>query len=94
MNFPDKMQLLNDTIKKFGVESQIIKCGEECSELLIEIFKTINGNIQHKNLIEEMVDVSIMIEQMKIIYGGEYWNKIEDEKLNRLRGILSCQKKD
>lgn len=53
-------------LKKFGIEKQMIKCIEELSELQKELCKQSLGQGNKDNVIEEMADVEIMLEQMKI----------------------------
>ena len=57
--------------KYFGVETQETKLMEECSELIQAISKCKRYgciNKYRENLIEEMTDVLIMIDELKMIY--------------------------
>ena len=42
---------------------------EEMAELTKEVCKDIRGKGNRKNILEEIVDVSIMLEQLQIMYG-------------------------
>ena len=78
-------------LKKFGLEKQMIKCIEELSELQKELCKHSlgQGNIEH--IIEEIADVEIMLEQMKIglDIGICDLDDVKSQKLSRLSGRLT-----
>ena len=84
MNFSDEMEILLRAIKTFGVEHQLSMLQEECGECSVAINHFRRSRIGLHELISEMVDVEIMIDQMKLAYPPEIWNKIKDEKLIRL----------
>lgn len=91
-------EILKKAIKHYGTHNQMLKCIEECGELsravsriLIELSsgdgfttKESEGNLQ-----EELADVSIMIEQMIMMFKCEKdVNQYIEFKLNRLRERL------
>ena len=55
-------------IETFGKEAQIIMAMEEMSELIQALSKNIRGEDNVDNIAEEIADVSIMLEQMMIIF--------------------------
>lgn len=56
-------------IKSHGVKGQKVKAVEELSELQIAILNDVNKGLNcRNNIIEEIADVMVMIEQLKIIY--------------------------
>lgn len=62
---------------------------EELSELTKEITKDIRGITNYKNIAEEMADVEIMLEQMKIIYNNkDLVDRYKVEKLQRIKERL------
>lgn len=62
---------------------------EELSELTKEITKDIRGITNYKNIAEEMADVEIMLEQLKIIYSNkDLVGRYKVEKLQRIRERL------
>lgn len=77
-------------LKKYGIEKQMIKCIEELSELQKELCKHSlgQGNIEH--ITEEIADVEIMLEQMKIglDIGLCDLDDVKTRKLNRLSGNI------
>ena len=61
-------KLLKQALIKWGEPIQLIMVMEEASELTKEISKYFRGENNRKNIIEEVGDVYIMLEQMKIIF--------------------------
>ena len=62
-------------IKKYGEYFQVLKAIEECSELSQALCRVVNetcekGNFDKKvvDMIDEIADVAIMLEQLKIIF--------------------------
>lgn len=68
----NQIEVLEKALKKYGRKSQMMICAEECSELIQAITKriryykreTINTR---ENLVEEIADVIICIEYLKMI---------------------------
>ena len=77
-------------IAKFGVENQISMIIEECSELILAISHYHRGRVSSEAIIEEIVDVTIMLEQARLIYDPEntIFGKIYIEKINRVENML------
>lgn len=78
-------KVLLDTIKKNGTDAQIIVAMEELSELIKELSKHLRdkGDINH--ISEEMADVDIMMQQLKIMFGNRpKVSMFRTEKLERL----------
>lgn len=67
---PEERYIFVHAIKKYGPGAQILMVVEEMSELTKAICKMErNPSIETKlNVIEEMADVEIMIDQLKIIF--------------------------
>ena len=89
----DKTELLKKAINTYGVQAQKDMMIEEMSELTKAILKerrvdnfTI-AELAKDNIREEIVDVQIMLNQMKIIYG--YKLEWENRKLQRLSERLN-----
>ena len=83
----NKTELLKKAINTYGVKAQKDMMIEEMSELTKAILKErradcFTSEIAKDNIREEIVDVQIMLNQMKIIYG--YSKEHEDRKLQRL----------
>lgn len=88
---PYKKDLMKMAIDCWGEEVQLIMSIEEMAELTDKLAKYIRGrDITPKEIIEEIVDVSICMSQIEIIFNKKdmvipcWYITIEDEKLNRL----------
>ena len=71
-------------------DKQLIVAIEELSELQKELCKTLRGNINKENIIEELADVYIMLDQVKI-YFSITSNEVEemiDKKIERTKERL------
>ncbi|HZK52975.1 MAG TPA: hypothetical protein VFC84_02040 [Desulfosporosinus sp.] len=91
--FKDKAErhrIYNSALSTFGIRHQTIKCIEELSELQKELCKQANGDGTKDKVIEEMADVEIMLEQMKIglCIGACEIDEVKDQKLSRLSGNI------
>lgn len=56
-------------VEKWGVDAQLVILIEECSELTKEATKMLRGHGRRENMIEELADVTVMCEQLRIILG-------------------------
>lgn len=86
-------QVMEQAIDTYGEWCQILKAIEEMAELQKELCKHLNDELSTGRLdaiSQEMADVEIMLEQLKIIYGNservEEWKKL---KLLRLEYRLN-----
>lgn len=71
-------------IDHFGVEHQKEKAVEELLELGTEIMHDLDGRAGTDAIHEELADVIIMCEQLRIIYGAANVDGWIDKKLQRL----------
>ena len=71
-------------LEYYGVHSQIVKCMEECGELIQALAKNMCGeNIE--NVVEELADVEIMLMQMRAVFGRQDAHRMMAQKLARLK---------
>ena len=68
--------IIRKTIECYGTEKQSVVCMEECCELVQAISKELRGKSDKEHLAEEMADVLICMEMLKIMY------HITDDELN------------
>lgn len=71
-------------------DKQLIVAIEELSELQKELCKTLRGNINKENIIEELADVYIMLDQIKV-YFSITCNEVKemiDKKIERTKERL------
>lgn len=62
-------KMCEKAVEKWGVDAQLVILIEECSELTKEATKMLRGHGRRENMIEELADVTVMCEQMRIILG-------------------------
>lgn len=84
MNTREKIYL--KAIELYGIKAQEEVAIEEMSELTKEIVKSWRGKENEVELAEEIADVEIMLEQLKIIHNcGELVDRWKNEKVYRLQ---------
>jgi len=68
----NKIELYKKAVQKWGKEPQINMAIEECGELIVSLSKRSRNNNGSTvdDIIGEMVDVEIMLEQLKLIFGS------------------------
>lgn len=80
-----ELRVLFRAIDTFGEESQVMMAFEEMSELQKEMCKRFRGEKNDDHIAEEIADVEIMLDQLKLMTGTAH--KVEwyrDQKLKRL----------
>jgi len=90
------MSIYERAIKCFGEQIQFVVAMEECSELIRALSKVIReGKADQafcfQQLAEEVADVQIMLDQMKVILDGEGssdWELVREAKLDRLDRLI------
>lgn len=74
-----------EAVAAFGKTSQIIVCMEEMAELAKELSKNLRGRDNDLAIAEEVADVEIMLEQLKLIFDiRQDVETVKGEKLLRL----------
>ena len=84
-------ETLKRAIDTFGEEAQMIVAVEELSELAKEITKHLRGKGDIYNMCEEIADVEIMVEQLKLMLPGmveQMVAHIKAKKLKRLEMLI------
>lgn len=69
ITYEERAKIYARAAETFGRETQTIVAIEELSELIQALCKDNRGQVQRVNLAEEIADVTIMLEQMRILYG-------------------------
>ena len=84
------VEILKKAIDTYGINAQLDMCVEEMSELTKEICKHKRGANNRDSIIEEIADVSIMIEQLKLMFNINDFemHDVIDGKVNRLNKRL------
>ena len=80
-------KVISRAIVKYGIKNQSIVAVEELSELQKEICKAQRGMLNKEHFIEEMADVWIMCEQLKLMYNitDADVQAVVNRKIERLR---------
>lgn len=82
---PVRRDTYSEAVRTYGKQSQLIMAMEEMAELTKELSKNIRGAKNTSAISEEMADVEIMLEQLKIIFGNRSEvDRVRCEKLDRL----------
>lgn len=85
----EEKELYELAIKKWGKDLQLIMVMEEMSELTKELSKHLRNGYNFNNIAEEVADVEIMLEQIKVVFSFPRrveWHK--EKKLKRLKELL------
>lgn len=76
-------------LETWGPEAQTMMAVEEMSELTKEICKLWRGKLDREALADEIADVTIMLEQIRLIYNlNDAVCTHMDRKIQRLQGRL------
>ena len=87
-------KILRKAIDTYGTEAQMMQCIEEMAELIQAINKYFRANTDEEmakayvSVIEEISDVQIMLEQMRIVFGDKSVDEQITAKLGRLEKRL------
>ncbi|MGL5153306.1 MAG: hypothetical protein ACRC7N_22320 [Clostridium sp.] len=79
-------EICRKAIDTYGQAIQLVVAMEECSELIQAISKYIRG--EDHNIEEEVADVSIMLEQLSVIFNKDLIEEMKRQKLKRLKDML------
>lgn len=86
------MNIYERAIKEYGFLHQIDLAIEECSELIKELCKYKRYGFANAYIEEEVADVEIMLEQLKIMFNNDEVKRYKDEKLKRLQETIESKK--
>ena len=87
--YEQRVQTYTNALIHFGKAMQLVVALEELSECQKEICKTMRGKSNLDHLAEEIADATIMLEQVRLIFGlNDLVCEKMDEKIERLDGKL------
>ena len=81
-------------LEHYGVHSQIVKCMEECGELIQALARKMCGEENIENVVEELADVEIMLMQMRMVFGRSSAHRAMAQKLARLKMRMEEEEED
>lgn len=90
LNLFEMMDTCRMAVRKYGRNMQTIVAIEEMSELTKELTKNMRGKNNTAAIVEELADVTIMLQQIMIMYdiqNSEVFDKMK-EKIDRLNKTL------
>ena len=83
-----KQQILaTGMLRKYGISRQLNKAQEECAELIVAIAKysELLGELGAAHRVrEEIADVTIMLEQLRILFGPEQCDEALENKIAKV----------
>ena len=85
ISYEERKKTYLNALIGFGTAAQSVVAIEELSECQKEICKVLRGSGNMEHLAEEIADATIMLEQLRIMYGvNEDVCRFMDEKVERL----------
>lgn len=85
----NETEVLQRALDTYGSLPQIVMVFEEMSELQKELCKYLRGKYSPANIAEEIADVEIMLEQMKMLFCcAEDVRSVRRRKVERLKERL------
>jgi len=82
----DIKEVCQKAIDKYGKTAQMDMVIEECAELIQAVSKNKRGRDNRNNIVEEIADVELMIEQLKLMFDISeqevgYWKHCKLQRL-------------
>lgn len=82
----DRKETYRKAIKKYGLFNQLTVAVEELSELAKEVCKAERGMFDRGHMTEEIADVEIILEQLKMIFDIKHY-EIEGMKFQKIERL-------
>ena len=82
-------EICKKAVRTFGEYSQCIKAMEECGELIHALSrKVLDQDPNLDNICEEVADLEILMDQMRVIFGDAFIDKWKEKKSKKLEGVV------
>lgn len=88
MNKSERIELYKKALEQWGIHPQVRMTFEECSELMDTLSKAYRKRATKEDVITELADVSIIVEQMALLFGYEEYEEERERKLLKLQNKL------
>ena len=88
------VELAKRAVQTWGFDAQVNMMIEECAEVIQVLIKR-ERKINNRGLYEivgELVDLEIMLTQMKVMFPSPFWLDIRYRKIKRLKKLLDNAK--
>ena len=93
ITYEERAKVYDSALETYGLTGQLMKALEELSEVQIEIHRILAGRPNVFHLAEEVADATIMLEQVRRIFGiNEDVCKFMDAKVLRLQRTIETNK--
>lgn len=89
----NEMILLKRAVDEYGIDAQVLQAFEEMGELMSALNKLKRKRCKVEAVIDELADVSIMIDQLAIYFGFYKCKMRRKTKLLRLQNRLDKMEK-
>ena len=92
IGYVERCAVYSDALDVFGGDTQLIVAAEELSECQKEICKVLRGDGDLEHLAEEVADVTIMLEQVRIMFDiNDATCRHMDAKIERLKKRIEAR---
>lgn len=93
--YEKRARIYKQALDTFGTGAQLLKALEELTELQLEIHRAADGRPNLAGLVEELADATIMVEQLRLIFGiNDAVCTAMDYKVDRLRRRIDLARRD
>jgi len=80
----DQEEIFQDAIATFGVDHQVLKAKEECTEFVLACLHYEQGRVPITDVIDELADVMIVVEHVRLVLGSAAVDEAVKRKLKKL----------
>jgi len=81
------------TIARWGIDAQYDQAIEECAELIAALKHFKRGKICRQEVIDELADVTLMLGQLRWMFGEDLVESATSKKLKKLKQLLDEDEK-
>ena len=79
IDYDHAREILQKALDKWGTELQVDVAIEEMTELIQRLVQYKRGRVNKQKVLEELVDSWIMLEQLKLVFDGSFYNNNEPD---------------
>lgn len=83
--------LYKATIKRWGIDAQYDQAIEECAELIAALKHFKRGKISREAVIDELADATLMLGQLRWMFGNDQVDAAIDKKLKKLNQLMTTE---
>lgn len=92
VTYAQRKETYMEALRRWGIDAQVLMAIEEMSELTKELCKSFRGDLDFAAISEEIADVTIMLEQLRIFLEiNDLVCSHMDSRVRWLRGILGMK---